>query len=36
MKSRLEKIFDEIGRVQVGSLVVQRERVTLRPGERES
>jgi hypothetical protein len=34
LKPRLEKILDEIGRVQVGSLVVRRERVTLRPGER--
>lgn len=33
LKSRVEKILDEIGRVQVGSLVVHRERVTLRPGE---
>ncbi len=34
LKPRLEKIMDEIGRVQVGALVVERERVTLRPGER--
>jgi hypothetical protein len=34
LKPRLEKIMDEIGRVQVGSLVVERERVILRPGER--
>jgi hypothetical protein len=34
MKSRLEKLLDEIGRVQVGPLVVERERVTLRPGEK--
>ena len=34
LKPRLEKVLDEIGRVQVGSLVVERERVTLRPGER--
>jgi hypothetical protein len=34
LKTRVEKILDEIGRVQVGSLVVHRERVTLRPGER--
>lgn len=34
LKPRVEKILDEIGRVQVGSLVVERERVTLRPGER--
>jgi hypothetical protein len=34
LKARVEKILDEIGRVQVGPLVVERERVTLRPGER--
>jgi hypothetical protein len=34
LKSRMEKILDQIGQVQVGPLVVQRERVTLRPGER--
>jgi hypothetical protein len=34
LKTRVEKILDEIGRVQVGSLVVHRERVMLRPGER--
>lgn len=33
LKPRVEKIMDEIGRVQAGSLVVERERVTLRPGE---
>lgn len=34
LKSRIEKILDEIGRVQVGSLVIERERITLSPGER--
>jgi hypothetical protein len=34
LKPRVEKIMDEIGRVQVGALVVERERVILRPGER--
>lgn len=33
-KQRLEKLLDELGRRQVGPLVVHRERVTLRPGER--
>jgi hypothetical protein len=34
LKSRIEKMLDEIGRVQIGSLVIERERVTLSPGER--
>ena len=34
LKPRIEKILDEIARTQVGPLVVERERVTLSPGER--
>ncbi|HEV3409805.1 MAG TPA: hypothetical protein VG095_05900 [Chthoniobacterales bacterium] len=33
LKPRFEQIFDEVGRMQVGSLLVHRERTTLKPGE---
>ena len=34
LKPRFEQIFDQVGRMQVGSLLVHRERTTLKPGER--